>query len=98
MGFKRITSMTKGKQSTVEFADFTRTFGVRRAVIDVNYLAYFIERVMKHCNNTDTIEEELVRACAGAQKFDESSVPLTKKEKKIKNQITLIVQQIAQNG
>ena len=68
-----------------------RTFDVRRAAIDMQYLVYFVEEVMMHCNNAgtiiDTIDAELARARASTTKFDENSVPLTKKEKKIQKQI-----------
>ena len=86
MGFKGIKSMIAAHQSTVKFADAVRALGIRRVAIDSSYLAYFVEEVMMRCENADTVADivecELVRAQAAAAKFDEKSVPLTKKEKK----------------
>lgn len=70
MGFKGIKRMTKIQQSTVEFADVARTIGIRRAAVDMQYLAYFVEEVMMRYENADTVadivEYELARAQAAA--------------------------------
>lgn len=98
MGFKAVKHLARAQQRTVEFAGLTQAFGIKRAVIDMNYLAYFVEEVKMYCDNAgtilDTIEEEMVRARISAKKFDENSVPLTKKEKNVEKQIHNIAQQI----
>ena len=70
MGFKGIKRMTKIQQSTVEFADVARTIGIRRAAVDMQYLAYFVEEVMMRYENADTVadivEYELARAQVAA--------------------------------
>ena len=70
MGFKGIKRITKLQQSTVEFADVARTIGIRRAAVDMQYLAYFVEEVMMRYENADTVadtvEYELARAQAAA--------------------------------
>ena len=95
MGFKGISQLIDVKKNTANFAAVVRTMGIRRVAIDSSYLAYFVEEVMMYCENADTIADviecELVRAQAVTAKFDEKSVPLTKKEKKNQKQIDTIL-------
>ena len=67
------------------------SFHISNVAIDQQYLAYLVEGIMMMLQNADTITDQvntaLVRAQAEKVVFDESSVPLTKKEKSLQKEV-----------